>query len=64
MDDYLTTKEAAAILGVDARTVYYYARDFEDFPDPKRFGRALMWEETSLREWREKHPAKHRDGAD
>ncbi|MEO3856215.1 helix-turn-helix domain-containing protein [Acrocarpospora sp. B8E8] len=61
--EYLTTKQAAEILGVDERTVYYYARDHEDFPQPKRFGRTLMWEEQPLREWRVGHPAKQR-GAD
>jgi predicted DNA-binding transcriptional regulator AlpA len=62
VEDYLTTNQAAAILGVDERTVYYYARDHDDFPEPKRFGRALMWQEAPLREWRAKHPARPREG--
>ena len=58
MTGYLTTKEAAAVLGVDDRTVYYYARDNADFPKPERFGRALMWREEAIREWRKQHPAR------
>lgn len=60
MDGYLTTAQAADLLGVSARTVYYYARDTDDFPEPERFGRALMWPERPLRQWREKHPARSR----
>lgn len=54
--EYLTTKEAGDLLGVSGRTVYYYARDYDDFPEPKRFGRTLMWEEAPLVLWRERHP--------
>jgi predicted DNA-binding transcriptional regulator AlpA len=61
-DDYLTTAQAADVLGVAERTVYYYARDHQDFPEPKRFGRALMWPEAPLRDWRKKHPARRRAG--
>lgn len=62
MDGYLTTGEAAEALGVDARTVYYYARDAADFPQPTRFGRALMWPEQPIRDWRTKHPARRKAG--
>ena len=62
MDAYLTTKEAAELLGVSERTVYYYLRDQEKngFPEPKRFGRTLMWEEAPLLEWRAEHPPRDR----
>ncbi|MBB4931746.1 putative DNA-binding transcriptional regulator AlpA [Lipingzhangella halophila] len=52
------TGEAARILGVDARTVYYYARDYADFPEPGRFGSALVWDVQQLKDWRAKHPIK------
>jgi predicted DNA-binding transcriptional regulator AlpA len=63
MDEYLTTAQAAEILGIDERTMYYYARDHDDFPEPRRFGRTLMWREAPLRAWREKHPPKKRDAS-
>lgn len=60
MDGYLTTAEAAAMLGLAERTIYYYLRDSEKtgFPEPRRFGRALMWDEQALLAWRESHPAR------
>ena len=58
----MTSREAAAVLGVSERTMYYYLRDREKngFPEPKRFGKTLMWREAALREWRAKHPARRR----
>ncbi len=56
--EYLTTKQAAELLGVSERTVYYYARDYDDFPEPDRFGRTLMWLGDPLEEWRRRHPLK------
>lgn len=58
MSDRVPTSEAARILGVDNRTVHYYARDYTDFPEPTRFGRALAWDPEELRAWRDKHPLK------
>lgn len=58
VSDYLTTNQAGELLGVDARTIYYYARDHEDFPQPKRFGRTLMWRAEELSDWRTRHPAR------
>lgn len=64
MDGFLTTAEAAALLGVDARTVYYYARDVADFPQPERFGRALMWPTAALADWRKAHPSREKRQAE
>ncbi|MET9445464.1 helix-turn-helix domain-containing protein [Streptomyces sp. NPDC006610] len=67
MGRYLTTQEAADLLGVDERTVYYYVRDREprppkhkgtDFPEPRRFGRTMMHDEEELLAWRAAHPAR------
>jgi predicted DNA-binding transcriptional regulator AlpA len=58
VNDYLTTAQAGELLGIDTRTVYYYARDVEDFPQPNRFGRALMWRAEDLAAWRSRHPAR------
>jgi predicted DNA-binding transcriptional regulator AlpA len=62
VDGYLTTREAAELLGIAERSMYYYLRDREKngFPEPRRFGRALMWPEAPLRQWREEHPARRR----
>ncbi|MFD8088579.1 helix-turn-helix domain-containing protein [Streptomyces malaysiensis] len=68
MGRYLTTKEAAELLGVEERTVYYYVRDRKPrppkkgtgFPEPKRFGRTMMHDEKELLAWREGHPARTR----
>lgn len=57
---FLTTRQAAEALGVDVATVYYYARDYDDFPQPQRFGRTLLWREQPLRDWRAVHPLKRR----
>lgn len=62
MEGFLTTAEAARQLGVDTRTVYYYARDINDFPQPRRFGRALMWPEGAIAAWRIAHPARRKGG--
>jgi predicted DNA-binding transcriptional regulator AlpA len=59
-EGFLTTRQAAEVLGVDMATVYYYARDYSDFPVPQRFGRTLLWRERPLREWRSAHPLKPR----
>lgn len=62
MEGFLTTEEAADLLGVAPKTLYYYLRDHEKngFPQPKRFNRALMWEREPLLAWRESHPARKR----
>ncbi|MFB7312954.1 hypothetical protein [Streptomyces sp. NPDC056192] len=66
MEGYLTTKEAAVLLGVEERSVYYYLRDKDKngFPEPKRFGRTLMWEAGPLTAWREEHPARAKKSAE
>jgi excisionase family DNA binding protein len=62
MEGFLTTEEAAELLGVAPKTLYYYLRDHEKngFPKPRRFGRALMWEREPLLAWRREHPARKR----
>ncbi len=61
-EEYLTSKEAAELLGVSERTMYYYLRDREkrDFPEPRRFARSLMWRREDLTDWRARHPARTR----
>lgn len=69
MGRYLTTKQAAELLDVDERTIYYYVRDRlpkppktkgTGFPEPKRFGRTMMHDEDEILAWRTAHPARTR----
>lgn len=61
-EEYLTSKEAADLIGVSERTMYYYLRDRAKtgFPEPKRFSRSLMWPRQAITEWRARHPARPR----
>lgn len=62
----MTSREAAALLGVDLKTMYSYRRDAEKigFPKPQTFGRTLLWREAELLEWRKTHPARRRKKVD
>jgi predicted DNA-binding transcriptional regulator AlpA len=67
MEEYMTTVEAAAYLGVNKKTVYTYVRDREKtgFPEPVRYvGRTPVWTETQLAEWRKTHPGRRRRRVD
>jgi prophage regulatory protein len=55
---YLTTDQAAELLGVDRRSVHRYLRAYADFPTPARIGRTLLYAEAELRAWRSAHPAR------
>jgi predicted DNA-binding transcriptional regulator AlpA len=57
---YWTTEEAAKFLDVKVASVYLYARRLAGFPQPERAGRALLWPEADLREWRRTHPSRKR----
>lgn len=63
MQGFITTKQAAALLGVTEKTVYYYARDYGDFPQPERFGRSLLWRKEPLEQWRSTHPPREKPDA-
>lgn len=60
IDGYLASKQAAERLGVTRRTLYNLARNSAGFPQPERFGHALMWKTDLLDEWRKAHPARRR----
>lgn len=59
-DGYLTTEQAAARLGIKVASVYTFARRLDGFPQPTRIGRTLMWPESGIDAWRDKHPARRR----
>lgn len=58
MAGYLTTDEAAALLGIVRRSVYDFAARLPGFPQPTRIGRTVLWPEEELREWRRAHPSR------
>ncbi|MET7687982.1 helix-turn-helix domain-containing protein [Streptomyces sp. NPDC005483] len=60
--DFLTTDEAAELLGVERRSVYTYVQRLAGFPQPERIGRTLLFERKALLEWRAKHPRRRRPG--
>ncbi|QQM45126.1 helix-turn-helix transcriptional regulator [Streptomyces liliifuscus] len=57
---YLTTDQAAERLGVNRQSVYNLANRAPDFPKPVKVGRASLWPEAAVDEWRAKHPARQR----
>ncbi|GAA0719640.1 helix-turn-helix domain-containing protein [Dactylosporangium roseum] len=60
LEGFLTSDEAAAHLGIARQTLYNLAATRDDFPEPKRVGRTLLWSVAGLDEWRGKHPARKR----
>jgi prophage regulatory protein len=61
IDGYVPTERAAEILGVKRESVWDYVRRLPGFPQPTKIGRTLLFEETELREWRLRHPARKAD---
>lgn len=59
-EGWLTAEQAAELLGVQRRSVYYYASNVAGFPQPQRIGRTVLWREAELIEWRKEHPARNR----
>lgn len=55
MDGYLTTKQVAALLGVQPKTVRQYQwRERDNFPEPdERVGPLPLWKEETIEKWRE-----------
>jgi predicted DNA-binding transcriptional regulator AlpA len=56
----LSSDEAAEHLGITRQTLWNFARRYDDFPEPRRVGRTLMWSQAKLDAWRRKHPARKR----
>lgn len=61
IDGYVTTDEAADLLGVKVASVYLYVRRLEGFPQPKKIGRTLLFDRQALISWRAEHPTRKRD---
>ncbi len=59
----LTADQAAELLGIQVRSVYYSVQRVPGFPQPQRIGRTLLFAEAELRSWRAAHPARKRGGS-
>ncbi len=60
IEGFLSTEQAADRLGIKVASVYTFARRLEDFPQPTRVGRTLLWPEAEIDTWRVKHPTRHK----
>jgi prophage regulatory protein len=58
LDGYLSTEQAAELLGIKVPSVYLYVRRLDGFPQPVRIGRTLLFDHAALLAWREKHPSR------
>jgi prophage regulatory protein len=59
---YLTSDQVAARLGINRQSVYNLVNRADDFPKPEKIGRASLWVEGAVDEWRAKHPKRGRHG--
>ncbi|MGH3359547.1 MAG: helix-turn-helix transcriptional regulator [Nocardioidaceae bacterium] len=57
MRDWITTEEAAAMVGIKADTLRHYVRSGHA-PEPERFGRALMWNREVIERWQASRPGR------
>lgn len=57
---YLTSDQVAARLGINRQSVYNLVNRVADFPKPSKIGRASLWSEAAVDEWRAKHPARRK----
>ncbi|MFD8555683.1 helix-turn-helix transcriptional regulator [Streptosporangium canum] len=58
MDGYLDADQTADLLGIKRRSLYHYVRRLEDFPQPTRIGRTLLFEKDEIKAWRAAHPSR------
>lgn len=57
---YLTSDQVAARLGITRQSVYNLVNRVADFPKPVKVGRASLWAEDSVDQWRAEHPARQK----
>lgn len=62
MTGWLSADDAAKLLGITRKSLYDYVLRLKGFPQPKRVGRTLLFEEKTLLEWRQQHPARQPRG--
>ena len=63
LSGYLTSDQVAARLGIARQSVYNLVNRVADFAKPEKIGRASLWPEAAVDEWRAKHPARARRGS-
>ncbi|MEV0704637.1 helix-turn-helix domain-containing protein [Saccharopolyspora sp. NPDC050389] len=64
LDGLISAPQAAELLGVNRATLYRYASTYDDFPEPTKIGRTVLYRPDALREWRRDHPAIRKHAAD
>lgn len=62
IEGLISAPQAAVVLGVARKTLYRYSYVYDDFPQPVKIGRTVLYDPDALRAWREQHPVvgKHR----
>lgn len=63
-DGYVSTQEAADLLGIKLASVYLYVRRLEGFPPPAKVGRTLLFDREALLDWRKHHPSRKSKSSD
>lgn len=56
IEGLISAPQAAELLGVARKTLYRYSYVYNDFPQPTRIGRTVLYDPDALRAWREQHP--------
>ncbi|MFC0109239.1 helix-turn-helix transcriptional regulator [Kibdelosporangium aridum] len=59
----ISAPQAAQLLGVDRNTLYRYSYVYDDFPQPVKIGRTVLYDPDTLRAWR-RDPAIRKRPAD
>ncbi|WP_346139333.1 AlpA family phage regulatory protein, partial [Saccharopolyspora erythraea] len=57
LEGLISAPQAAALLGVTRATLYRYASTYDDFPEPVKIGRTVLYQPNELTAWRHDHPA-------
>ncbi|MDP9640158.1 putative DNA-binding transcriptional regulator AlpA [Actinopolyspora lacussalsi] len=60
LDDLLSAPQAAELLGISVKTLYRNSYVYDDFPQPTKVGRTVLYDPDELRAWRYEHPPRER----
>lgn len=64
IEGLISAPQAAELLGVSRATLYRYSYVYDDFPQPVRVGRTVLYDPDRLRAWRAAHPATRKRPSD
>ncbi|GAB3561091.1 putative DNA-binding transcriptional regulator AlpA [Actinopolyspora lacussalsi] len=56
LDGLISAPQAAELLGISVKTLYRNSYTYDDFPQPTRVGRTVLYDPDKLRAWRYDHP--------